>query len=67
MMEPPRTARPSPTRRLNYVFAILSVVLGAVGILFMLTQSIGWNIGMAIGVVLLLNGLVRLWFLQDDQ
>lgn len=54
-------------RRLNYVFAILSVVLGAVGILFMLTQSIGWNIGMAIGVVLLLNGLVRLWFLQDDQ
>ena len=54
-------------RTLNYVFAILSVVLGVLFILFMLTQSIGWNIGMAIGVVLLLNGLVRLWFLQDDH
>jgi len=67
MMELPQTAHPSVMRTLNYVFAILSVVLGVLFILFMLTQSIGWNIGMAIGVVLLLNGLVRLWFLQDDH
>ncbi len=54
-------------RRLNYVFSILAVVLGVLFILFMLTQSVAWNIGTAIGVVLLLNGLVRLWFLQDDH
>ncbi|HEY5476731.1 MAG TPA: hypothetical protein VIK11_08435 [Tepidiformaceae bacterium] len=52
---------------MNYIFAILSAALGVLLILFMLTQSVGWNIGMAIGVVLLLNGLVRLWFLQDDR
>jgi hypothetical protein len=67
MMEPPPTAHPSFMRRLSYVFAILSLVLGVLFILFMLTQSVSWNIGMAIGVVLLLNGLVRLWFLQDDR
>ena len=54
-------------RILNYVFSILSAILGVLFILFMLTQSAAWNIGMAIGVVLLLNGLVRLWFLQDDN
>jgi hypothetical protein len=67
MMEPPPTAHPSVMRRVNYIFAILSAALGVLLILFMLTQSVGWNIGMAIGVVLLLNGLVRLWFLQDDR
>ncbi len=54
-------------RKLNYVLSILAVVLGVLFILFMLTQAVAWNIGMAIGVVLVLNGLVRLWFLQDDH
>jgi hypothetical protein len=54
-------------RTLNYAFSVLSVVLGIALVLFMLTQSLSWNIGLAIGVVLLLNGAVRLWFLQDDN
>ncbi len=45
-------ARPPVMRRLNYVFSILAVVLGVLFILFMLTQSVAWNIGTAIGVVL---------------
>lgn len=54
-------------RTLNYIFSVTSIVLGIALILFMLTQDPSWNIGMAIGVVLILNGLIRLWFAQDDQ
>ncbi len=53
-------------RTANLVFSIISIVLGVVLILFLLTQAVEWNIGMAIGVVLILNGAVRLWFAQDD-
>ena len=54
-------------RTANYVFSFISIILGLALILFMLTQSAAWNIGVAIGVVLVLNGAVRLWFAQDDQ
>lgn len=50
----------------NYVFSVISVVLGLALILFMLSQSTAWNIGLAIGIVLVLNGLVRIWFAQDE-
>lgn len=54
-------------RTANYVFSVTSIVLGIVLILFMLTQSVEWNIGQAIGVVLVVNGIVRLWFSQRDD
>ncbi len=54
-------------RTANYVFSVISIVLGIALVLFMLIQSASWNIGVAIGVVLILNGAVRLWFAQDDQ
>ncbi|WP_322818494.1 hypothetical protein [Tepidiforma sp.] len=54
-------------RTANFVFSIVSIILGVVLILFLLTQAVEWNIGMAIGVVLILNGAVRLWFAQDDR
>ncbi len=54
-------------RTANYVFSVISIVLGIALVLFMLIQSPSWNIGVAIGVVLILNGAVRLWFAQDDQ
>ncbi|HKS90821.1 MAG TPA: hypothetical protein VJQ83_02745 [Tepidiformaceae bacterium] len=54
-------------RTANYIFSVTSVVLGIALILFMLMQSMDWNIGIAIGLVLLANGLVRLWFAQDDK
>lgn len=54
-------------RTLNYIFSVTSIVLGIALVLFMLTQDPSWNIGMAIGVVLVLNGLIRLWFAQDDH
>ena len=54
-------------RTANYVFSVTSIVLGIALILFMFTQNPGWNIGVAIGVVLVLNGAVRLWFAQDDR
>lgn len=54
-------------RTANYIFSVISVVLGVALILFMLMQSSAWNIGVAIGLVLVLNGAVRLWFAQDDQ
>jgi hypothetical protein len=53
-------------RTANYVFSVISIILGLALILFMLTQSVEWNIGVGIGVVLILNGAVRLWFAQDD-
>ena len=51
----------------NYVFSVISIVLGFALILFMLTQTSDWNIGFAIGIVLVLNGAIRLWFAQDDH
>lgn len=54
-------------RTANYIFSVTSIVLGVVLILFMLTQSTSFNIGLAIGIVLVLNGVVRLWFAQDDH
>ena len=54
-------------RTLNYIFSVISIVLGIALILFMLTQSAEFNIGVAIGIVLILNGAVRLWFAQDDH
>lgn len=54
-------------RTANYVFSVISIVLGLALILFMLTQTTQWNIGFAIGIVLILNGVIRLWFAQDDH
>lgn len=54
-------------RTANYVFSVISIVLGFALILFMLTQTTNWNIGFAIGIVLVLNGAIRLWFAQDDH
>ena len=54
-------------RTANYVFSVISIILGIALILFMLMQSASWNIGIAIGLVLVLNGAVRLWFAQDDS
>lgn len=54
-------------RTANYVFSVISIILGIALILFMLIQSTSFNIGLAIGIVLILNGAIRLWFAQDDQ
>jgi hypothetical protein len=54
-------------RTANYVFSVVSIVLGIALILFMLLQGNTFNIGTAIGLVLILNGSVRLWFAQDDH
>ncbi|MCC6382799.1 MAG: hypothetical protein IT304_09825 [Dehalococcoidia bacterium] len=54
-------------RTANYVFSVMSIVLGVFLLLFMFTQSTSFDIGKAIGVVLVLNGAVRLWFAQDDH
>ena len=61
---PPRCYR---MRTANYVFSVISIILGIALMLFMLTQTTRWNIGTAIGLVLIINGIVRLWFAQDDQ
>ncbi len=54
-------------RTANYVFSVISIILGIALILFMLTQSVEFNIGIGIGIVLVLNGAIRLWFAQDDH
>jgi uncharacterized membrane protein HdeD (DUF308 family) len=54
-------------RTANYIFSVTSIILGIVLILFMLTQSTDFNIGTAIGLVLVINGVVRLWFAQDED
>lgn len=54
-------------RTANYIFSVTSVILGIVLILFMLTQTTSFNIGTAIGLVLVINGVVRLWFTQDEE
>jgi uncharacterized membrane protein HdeD (DUF308 family) len=53
-------------RTANYVFSVTSIVLGIALILFMLTQTTEWNIGTAIGIVLIINGVVRLWVARGD-
>jgi hypothetical protein len=45
----------------------MSILLGIMLTLFILTQTTEWNIGTAIGTILVLNGVIRLWFAQDDQ
>ena len=57
----------SSVRTLNYVFSVTSIVLGVALVFFMLSQRSDLNIGTAIGIVLLLNGAVRIWFAQDDD
>ena len=54
-------------RTANYIFSVTSIILGIVLILFMLTQTTSLTIGTAIGLVLVINGIVRLWFTQDDE
>jgi len=54
-------------RTANYIFSVTSIILGIVLILFMLTQTSDFNIGTAIGLVLVINGVVRLWFAQDED
>ncbi|MFN0095580.1 MAG: hypothetical protein ACKVVT_12505 [Dehalococcoidia bacterium] len=54
-------------RTANYAFSVISIILGLALILFMLTQGVGWNIGVGIGIILVMNGAVRLWFAQDDD
>lgn len=58
---------PIAMRTANYIFSVISIILGIVLILFMLTQTTSLNIGTAIGVVLVINGIVRLWFAQDEE
>jgi hypothetical protein len=65
-------------RTLNYVLSVISIILGLALVFFVLTQTEHWDfvttfdvrkwsIGTAIGVVLILNGAIRLWFAQDDN
>jgi len=54
-------------RTANYVFSVISIILGLALIVFMFSQTRDWNIGTAIGVLLIINGAVRLWFAQDDH
>ena len=54
-------------KTVNYIFSVTSIILGIALILFMLSQSTEWNSGLLIGIVLVINGAVRLWFAQDDQ
>lgn len=53
-------------KTVNYIFSVTSIILGIVLILFMLSQTTEWNSGLLIGIVLVINGAVRLWFAQDD-
>ena len=64
-------------RTTNYIFSFTSIILGLALIFFVMTQkglpnSVSmlvpwqWHIGVAIGVLLVINGAVRLWFAQDD-
>lgn len=65
-------------RTANYIFSVTSIVLGLSLILFVSSQ-VGlpsqvsdvypwrWHIGTAIGVLLVINGAVRVWFAQDDE
>lgn len=65
-------------RTANYILSTISVILGVGTVLFVLsqadefkTQTIAWppdwSIGTTIGVILILNGAVRLWFAAGDS
>lgn len=54
-------------KTVNYIFSVTSIILGVALILFMLSQTTNWNSGLAIGIVLVVNGAIRLWFAQDDH
>ncbi len=65
-------------RTANYIFSLISITLGIALMLFVLTQTSTWDllttidvrrwsIGTGIGALLVLNGLIRLWFAQDDD
>jgi hypothetical protein len=69
---------PTTMRTANYIFSVTSIVLGIALILFISSQAglpssmsdiypWRWHIGTAIGVLLVLNGVVRVWFAQDDE
>ncbi len=58
---------PIAMRTANYIFSVISIILGIALILFMLTQSTRINIGTVIGIVLVINGVVRLWFAQEEE
>ena len=73
----PLAREPPGMRTANYVFSVTSIVLGLGLLFFMLTQKgipssldtlvpWHWHIGVAIGVLLVINGAVRIWFAQDD-
>ena len=53
-------------RTANYIFSVTSIVLGVALVMFLLTQDASWNIGIGIGLILIINGVVRLWFAQED-
>lgn len=64
-------------RTANYVLSTVSILLGLGLVLFVASQAdrysartvvwpFDWSIGTTIGVVLILNGVIRLWFAQDD-
>ena len=65
--EPMLPENAATMRTANYVFSVISIVLGIALIVFVLSQTTRWNIGTAIGIVLVLNGVIRLWFAQDDE
>lgn len=65
-------------RTANYIFSVTSIVLGLALVVFMSSQEglpstlsdmlpWRWHIGTAIGVLLIINGAVRIWFAQDDK
>ena len=54
-------------KTVNYIFSVISIILGVALILFMLTQTTDWNSGLTIGIVLVINGAVRLLFAHDDH
>jgi len=58
--------REKAMRTANYIFSVISIVLGIALVLFMLTQNPGWNIAIGFGIVLVINGAVRIWFAHDD-
>ena len=54
-------------RAANYILSATLILLGFLLILFMLTQQSGWSIGMAIGALLVINGVVRFWFALRER
>lgn len=54
-------------RTANYIFSVTSIIIGIALILFMLMQDMDFNIEIVIGLALIANGGIRLWFAQDDK